>query len=451
MHTNLRIRTRILLILQLFALLLTLTTISALWANTSYIMVPLFLLTVLGIQILILFRYLDSSSRMLNEFLEAVFYSDFARQFSKDSVDEDLRDYFNEILKRFREFRVQGENQSHYLEALVKRVPVPLISLRTDGSIALINKHFRQLVGVPGLKSVTQLSAANPDFPAQLLALKAGESRLIQTSFYQRPLELRLSCSELRFSDAQDSYGIEKLITIENLSGELHEREASAWTRLIRVLTHEIMNTLTPVTSLAQTASDMVAQLDPKNPDPEEVSDLQSAIATIHKRSSALTHFVERYREYLNIPLPDLCSVPISNLIDQVVTLHSAELAKSDIQTSVEVTPQDLHISADPLLLDKVFINIIKNAIQALEGVPHPKIEITAQHQQGNVIIHFKDNGCGMSAEVRENMFVPFYTTKRDGSGIGLSVARQVMRAHGGEILALSSPQETGTSISLLF
>ncbi len=457
MGPGLRQRFRLLVLLQLALLLVGLTTMSYLLLRTDYSATLVVLLAVLVIQIIVLFNFLESSTRTLNEFLEAVFFSDFTRQFSREHVDEELSGYFNQILERFRAFRASGESQGFYLDTLVKQVPIPLVSIRGDGSIALLNKPFKQLVGMSGLKSIDQLRTAHADFPDQLASIRAGERRLIQTSFYNRPLELRLSATELRLSPQDSEGATEKLITIENLSGELHEREASAWTRLIRVLTHEIMNTLTPVTSLAQTARGIVVGLDPKSPDPESLEDLQSAISTISQRSESLTRFVERYREYLNIPQPEFKQVHIDSLLKQVIELHAADLTQAGIHITRAVEPPDLNISADADLIDKVLINLLKNAMEALKDTDKPRIEIQAKFQHGHVLILIRDNGPGMADEVRENMFVPFYTTKRDGSGIGLSVARQVMRAHGGEILVdsaqKSSSRDTdcGTTISLLF
>jgi signal transduction histidine kinase len=232
----------------------------------------------------------------------------------------------------------------------------------------------------------------------------------------------------------------ERLYAIENLSGELTAREASAWRNLIRVLTHEIMNTLTPVTSLAQTTTTMLD-------DSPAHADIREAVSTIARRSEGLTHFVSRYRELLKVPQVDPQSVAVADTLEHVRRLLVAELA--GIDTRVDVVPSSLTVRADRALLEQVLVNLVKNAVEALAGNMAPQLHLSGRLEFGKVLIRVRDNGPGISPEEQEQVFIPFFTTKREGSGIGLSLSRQIMTAHGGDIVFASGP--SGTTVSLVF
>ena len=233
---------------------------------------------------------------------------------------------------------------------------------------------------------------------------------------------------------------VDRLYSIENLSGELTAREASAWRNLIRVLTHEIMNTLTPVTSLAQSTAGLLDNAEAKD-------DVRQAVETIARRSEGLMEFVSRYRELLKVPQPVPELVSVAGALDAIETLMSGELDR--LQMVVNVSPVSLEVSADPALLDQLLVNLVRNALDAMEGASDPRLELTGELSFGRILICVKDNGPGIDAEALEQIFVPFFTTKRHGSGIGLSLSRQIMTAHGGEIAVDSDAN--GTIVRLVF
>jgi signal transduction histidine kinase len=248
-------------------------------------------------------------------------------------------------------------------------------------------------------------------------------------------VELRVAVAEIRLAD-----GIERLYSIENLSGELTARESSAWRNLIRVLTHEIMNTLTPVSSLAETTATMLD-------DPRATADVRNAIETIARRSQGLMTFVSRYRELLAVPKPVPAPLLVADVMHSVVKLTQPEL--TGVRVKVEVEPASLQVHADRQLLDQVVLNLVKNALDALAGRGSRWLTLSAYADFGRTIIKVADNGPGIADDAIDQIFVPFFTTKRDGSGIGLSLSRQIMSAHGGEIVVDSDAG--GTTVSLIF
>ena len=430
-----RARFRYLTAFQVALLFATLGFLAWTLLETQLTAVPLVIGLVALLQVVVLIHSVESHVDTLEEFFAAVNYEDFTRRFVENDVDAELKGAFNEVIRRFRDARAERDVQAGYLETVVRHVPVPFIAVRSDGSLSLVNNPARRLTGIPGLSHVEQLGDIDPRLPAQMQELEAGDRQLLQTRLRGVPAELRVSVSEIRLPG-----GIERLYSIENLSGELTARESAAWRNLIRVLTHEIMNTLTPVTSLAQTTAAML-QKEAANPDVEE------AIKTIARRSEGLTNFVLRYRELLQVPQPNLGEVSVANALGSAATLMRAE--RQDVEFVVDISPESLTVSADRALLDQVLVNVLRNALDAVSGNEAPRIELSGSLGYGRVIIRIRDNGSGINEASLDQVFVPFFTTKRNGSGIGLSLCRQIMTSHGGEI-ALES-DGGGTTVTLYF
>lgn len=435
MKKRYRARFRLLMILQVVLLGATLTVLSFSLLNTDHVAVPAVVGTVVLLQVVALLRSVESHVDTLEEFFAAVNYEDFTRRFVTDDLDAELKSAFNVILERFQDARAERDVQASYLETVVHHVPVPFIAVRADGSLSLVNNPARRLTGIPALRDIGQLSALDPRLPAMMREIEPGQQHLLQAKLREIPVELRVSVSEIRIGGET-----ERLYSIENLSGELTARESSAWRNLIRVLTHEIMNTLTPVTSLAQTCESMLD-------DPQLKDDIRQAVGTIARRSEGLMNFVAKYRELLHVPRPKPEDLIVAEAFRSVLTLMSEEL--QDIETHIEVTPPSLAVHADPALLDQVLLNLVRNAADALEETEAPAVRLSARLDHGRVLMRVTDNGAGIPDNAVDQVFVPFFTTKRRGSGIGLSLSRQIMTAHGGEIAVDSG--DRGTTVKLLF
>lgn len=435
MKKQFRSRFRALTLIQVMALVASITMLALSLFATDYVAVPVIMAIIILLQVIGLLYFVERHVDTLEEFFAAVNYEDFTRRFVEEDVDLELKEAFNRVLARFQEARAERDTQAIYLDTVVKHVPVPFISVRADGSISLANKPARRLTGLAALSRMGQLAELDPQLPALMQAIEPGSQQLLQTRLHDVPAELRVSVSEIRIAGE-----VERLYSIENLSGELTARESSAWRNLIRVLTHEIMNTLTPVTSLAQTTAKMIYE-------PETTDDIREAIDTIARRSEGLMNFVSRYRELLKVPQPDTETVNIRGALDGAVALLARDL--DGVSVDVEVVPETLEVQADRALLDQVLVNLVKNATHAMEGITAPELRLSGGLEFGRVILRVGDNGPGIPDEVRDQIFVPFFTTKRDGSGIGLSLCRQIMTAHGGEIFVESDGN--GTTVSVLF
>jgi signal transduction histidine kinase len=318
---------------------------------------------------------------------------------------------------------------------VIRHVPVPFFATKSDCSFSFVNNPARRLLGIAPLRHIDQLAEFDEALPEKIRAIPSGHQQLLQTRIHQVPAELRVSVSEIRMRGE-----IERLYSLENLSGELTAREASAWRNLIRVLTHEIMNTLTPITSLAQTAVTMLDK-------PAAGSELRAAIETIARRSDGLTNFVSRYRELLKVPQPVPVDVRVDIALQDVAALMREPLMSCDVV--VDVVPQSLEVRADKPLLDQVLLNLVRNAIDAMSKQPSPSLRLEGHLDAGRVIIAVTDNGDVIDEQAIEQIFIPFFTTKRNGSGIGLSLCRQIMTAHGGDISVQTGPG--GTTMRLIF
>ena len=435
MKPQFRARFRILTIVQVLMLVASISLLAWSIFSTDHVAVPVVIAMIVLLQAIGLLGYVESHVHTLEEFFAAVNYEDFTRRFVEDDVDVELKEAFNRILAGFQDARAERDIQAGYLETVVKHVPVPFIAARGDGTLSLVNNPARRLTGLPALRRFEQLAELDPQLPRMMQNIEPGSQQLLQTRIRDIPAELRVSVSEIRMAGET-----ERLYSIENLSGELTARESSAWRNLIRVLTHEIMNTLTPVTSLAQTAATMIDE-------PDATDDIREAVTTIARRSEGLMNFVSRYRELLQVPQPDSEAIRVTDALASVTRLMANEL--KGVRLDVDVLPESLEVYADRQLLDQVLVNLVKNAADAMRDADSPELRLSGKMDFGRVILKVRDNGPGIPEETMDQIFVPFFTTKRDGSGIGLSLSRQIMTAHRGEIVVESD--STGTVVSLLF
>ena len=433
MKQRFRARFRLLTVAQVAGLAFTMVLLAWSALNTNYIAVPVVIGLAILLQVYVLLRSVEAHVDTLEDFFAAINYEDFTRRYVTDDVDAELKDAFNHIIERFRIARAERDVQAGYLETLVRHVPVPLMAARHDGELRLVNNPLRRLTGLAHLRHMDDLAGLDPALPGMMRDIAPGQQRLLQTRFRDVPVELRVSVAEIRL----DGDG-ERIYSVENLSGELSARESSAWRNLIRVLTHEIMNTLTPVASLAQTAVSMADERDDET--------LKEAIETIARRSQGLVHFVERYRELLQVPQPVPEALGVDAVLRGIARLMGEDLKQVDVR--VDVVPATLELQADPVLLDQVLVNLVRNAAQAMLEQEEPRLILRGRLEYGRTLVQVIDNGSGIPEALMDQIFIPFFTTKRDGSGIGLSLSRQIMMAHGGELVAASSDE--GTTMSLL-
>jgi two-component system nitrogen regulation sensor histidine kinase NtrY len=400
-----------------------------------------------------LIRYVERTNLELSRFLRSIRYADFSQTFSsrgRGSSFDELNTAFTEVVEEFQKARAEKEEHFQYLQTVVQHIGVGLIAFTADGEVALINTAAKRLLGIDQLINIKSLVVASPSLVQTLFSMRSGQKVLVKTEIHKEPLELVISATELKLRGQ-----IHTLVSLQNIRSELDEKEVEAWQQLIRVLTHEIMNSITPISSLASTVNEMLksspAHDAQTSPTPEVIRDVQGAVQTIEKRSQGLLHFVDAYRSLTRIPPPKFQIVSVKEMFERVEQLMRQRLADSRIILEKRMEPESLELTADPGLIEQVLINLVLNAAEALQNTPLPTVLLSAYiGERGRVTIEVSDNGPGIPKEVQGKIFVPFFTTKPNGSGIGLSLSRQIMRMHGGIIL-LNSEADKQTTFALRF
>lgn len=389
-----------------------------------------------------LIHYVERTNRDLTRFLQAIRYEDFSQSFSLGtglgSAYTDLKEAFNEVLDAFRKTRAEKEEHFQYLHTVVQHIGIGLVCFAPNGRVELINTAALRLLRRPHVRDVRELETFSKPLVEALIKLRSGEKALVKVEDDDELLQLVVYATELRMRGETFT-----LASVQNIQSELEEQEMEAWQKLIRVLTHEIMNSITPISSLASTVRGLVPEDGQGQFDPEVLSDVHMGLETIQSRSQGLLHFVETYRELTRIPKPDFQIFPVAELFGHIGQLMKTDLDTKNIAFQVAVAPETLELTADPDLVEQVLINLLRNASQALVGRDQARIDLTAQlDRRGRVVIRVRDNGPGILEDVQERIFIPFFTTKRDGSGIGLSLSRQIMRVHRGTISVQSKVNE---------
>ena len=389
-----------------------------------------------------LIHYVERTQRDLTRFLQAIRYEDFAQSFTGaglGSAYNNLKDAFNEVLEAFRKTRAEREENFQYLQTVVQHVGIGLICYTPEGRIELMNTAAQRLLRKPHMRDVRELETVSKAFSEALLKLRSGDKTLVKIQDEDELLQIIVYATELRMRG--ESF---ILASIQNIQTELEEQEMEAWQKLIRVLTHEIMNSITPISSLASTVRDLLPDSERSSSlDRETLPDVHTALETIQSRSEGLLHFVEAYRQLTHISRPDFQIFQISELFARVVFLMQGECDKNNIALHTAIDPRTLELTADPDLIEQVLINLMRNAVEALAGRSNARMDLSAQLDgRGRVVIRVQDNGPGILEDVQERIFIPFFTTKRDGSGIGLALSRQIMRVHRGTISVQSRAEE---------
>ncbi len=404
------------------------------------------------LQLAELYRFISRTNRRLTLFLESIKYSDFVSAFSADNQlgqsFKDLNIAFNEVLEAFRKARSEKEEHLQYLNTIVEHVSTGLISYDLNGNVHLLNATAKKFLKVDNLRNIEELIEKQSRLYKVLFDLPAGKSALYRI---EGDIQLSINATDIILRGRQM-----KLVALQNIQPELQKKELEAWQNLTRVLRHEIMNSITPIASLTSTMKDiLIEDLQEQNGHfelPEEaVEDLQEGLGTIESRSQGLIRFIDAYRDYTSIPLPKVKNIDVCDLLHHVVNLMKVELRKAKVEIIVNVSPEDLKINADEELIEQVLINLVKNAIEAFEENPDPTIEMTAiVNDFNNVQIVVRDNGKGIIREALDQIFIPFYSTKSRGSGIGLSLSRQIMQLHNGTLTVDSEP-DSFTEFTLTF
>jgi nitrogen fixation/metabolism regulation signal transduction histidine kinase len=407
-------------------------------------------ITIVGIIIIIqiysLIKFVEKTNRDITRFFNSIKYSDFSQNFKlniKGSAFEELSSAFTGVIEEFQKTRTEKEEHARYLQTIVQHVGIGLMAFTSSGDVDLINTAAKKLLKIHGIKNISELSTLSVSLVESLFNLKAGDKILVKIADNNELSQLSIYAAEFKL---RENHYI--LVSITNIQSELEEREMEAWQNLIRVLTHEIMNSVTPIISLSSTASTLLEEAENKiktshNCNAEDLEDVTGALNTILRRSKGLLHFVDDYRNLTRIPTPNFQSVKVSELFKRIQKLFIDQFDDKNIKFSYSVEPNDLEVAADSDLIEQVIINLILNSINAISTTDSPEIKLISKiDNRGSILIQIWDNGKGIPEELYDKIFIPFFTTRKEGSGIGLSLSKQIMRAHKGSITVRSIPEK---------
>jgi nitrogen fixation/metabolism regulation signal transduction histidine kinase len=408
---------------------------------------------VLALLVAELWRYVSRTNREVARFLDAVRFADYSQRFNFEKAGSgfaSLGRTFTAIIEEMRERRTDQESEMRHLKALIEHIPVPLMTVHADDAITLQNNAARRLFGSTHVTRVNDLRQFGAGFARAVDEAIPGDRELVTFTVEGAEYQLTLAATEIIINTDR-----ERLISLQDIQSEIDATQADAWQDLVRVLTHEIMNSITPVTSLAQTAAelvdDIVRETGPESPIAEELEDVQSAVATVARRSDSLMQFIDSYRQISRLAPAEKKRVALGDLFETATSLARAEWDDPRVALSTSIEPSGLYVYADRDLLEPVLLNLLRNAWQATKGQEQPSIELRgALNRRGNTVIEIRDNGHGVPDDIATKIFVPFFTTREGGSGVGLALARQVMIAHGG-FIRLGQKSDAGTTFTLTF
>lgn len=416
-------------------------------------MYALIFLAVSAYQIKLLVEYLDRSNENMASFLDSIQFDDLSYSFKTESDDpavKRLHQEMNEAMLKLRSSRREKDSEFLFFKNIVMHVGIGLIVFKEDGNIEIFNSAARKLLKINRAVNIRDLAEVSDTLVNVFEKLKTGGRELVRLKIGEELVQLSIYAIELTLRNENV-----KLISIQNIQSELEEKEMEAWQNLVRVLTHEIMNSVTPISSLAGIVEEeLKPHVKEDNNEPltkEQLGDIHLSLQTISKRSEGLIHFVKEFRSLTSIPKPRPVQIDIRTLLEELAMLHRRDLNDRGIQLTISVYPEDLTLSADKNMIEQVLINLIRNAIQAFEDQEEKKIEIKVfVNEKSRAVISVKDNGTGIDPEAMEKIFIPFFTTKKSGSGIGLSLSRQIMRVHQGT-LTVKSTVGKGTEFFMRF
>lgn len=436
--------------LRVVLLLITLTATSWLVVKGSYLflVIPV---TLVIYQVIDLIRFQKKAQDEVSQFVESIHYRDFSRHFDVRKAPNELkplRKGFNEINTTFKLISRERETQYHYLQKILELVDTGILSYEQDnGETGWINESFKKLIGVPYLKTIHSLEKREEELYREIIKLKPGDAKIVTITRNQQLVKILVTASLLR-SDEK----VYKLIAFQNVSEALDETESKAWQKLLNVMTHEIMNSVAPISSLADTLKNRLQSPEIKNsPVSSHLEDLELGIDTIKRRSEGLLKFTESYRSLNKITKLDLRKILVRNLFETLNSLMRPSLEKKHIDLEIILRDPTLAIEADINLIEQVMINLMVNAIEAVKDRDNPRLTLAAEILPNNkTLVKVSDNGLGMPPELLDKIFIPFFSTRKSGSGIGLSLCKQIMLLHKGNI-QVQSANGVGSTFILQF
>lgn len=400
-------------------------------------------------QVVELIRFVHHTNRELHKFLEAVKHEDYSVHFSGNRYGQSfsaLSESFDVLIKRLKETRARQQSHAELIHRVLESIQVGIIVMEKAGQVILMNSSARAMLEVPHFHNWSMFQKQKPGFTRQLGDLDFEGRRLIQVG--TREFYLDLDHIQL----VGHHY---HLISFSDLKNEIEQKEIEAWHKLIRILAHEVMNSVTPISSLSETVQQLLTGEDGQaiplqQLTPESIDDIREALKTIVRRSRGMLSFVEEYRKLTRLPAPRLEVIPVGEAFKDVCQLMRTEADAANVQLDSSVNPPSLALNADRKMLEQVLINLISNSLHALEPMDNGHIHLAASLTDEDLLITVKDNGPGIPEEIVPSIFIPFFSTRKNGTGIGLTLSKNIMKLHQGNISVESQPGK-GTLFRLSF
>jgi nitrogen fixation/metabolism regulation signal transduction histidine kinase len=433
-------------VIFMFAVL-CLAALTVIQAQFIYLII---LIPVVAWQLSDFYRFFHKTQSELEQFVESIHYRDFSRHFDVRHAPDELKNMrkgFNDINSTFKVISREKETQYLYLQKILELVETGILSYEVEsGEVVWMNDSLKRILGMPYLKSLQSLEKRDVYLFREIQQLQPGAGKIISISRDNGIVKVLASATA--FQTDNKTF---KLAAFQNVNEALDEAEAKAWQKLLSVMTHEIMNSVAPISSLADTMLDRLQKATEfMREQPAAVEDLELGIETIRRRSEGLLKFTETYRNLNKIVAPTLSKVYIRNLFENLHQLMQPTLQQKNVELDIILQNPDLSYELDATLIEQVLINLLVNAIEAVKDKPTPKIHLSAFSAAGSSKINIKvsDNGCGIPASLMDRIFIPFFTTRKNGSGIGLSLCQQILLLHKGSIQVQSVVNE-GSAFTL--
>ncbi len=431
--------------------------LNCLWLSFSFreldkIYTIITLSSLLVIQVISLINYINKTNFELSRFFAALKDEGSSTQLKfndNKGAFKELASTLNEVADLIGQSRIKSEKSSKYFEFVVEHIPIGILTVNETGNIIHTNQALKKLLCLESVNSLGKIKSTIPDLHKELDNINPGDQKVIRLKINNQFTQILVRSTKFKFENDHL-----KLISFQDVKNELEENELISWQKLIRILTHEIMNSITPISNLTLAINKcLTIDGEPgtiENLDNDQIKDALINTSLIEDRSAGLQEFVEKYRSLTKIQALKISKIELTPLFHKIILLFQDSIDKNNIKIATNTNPEAIMIEADKKLIEQILINLLKNAIESIIHTDHKEIKMIAHvNADKRTEISVVDNGPGIPDEIIDQIFMPFFTTKEQGSGIGLSLARQIMRLHGGSISAQSS--ETETSFSLQF
>ncbi len=443
-------------------ILIAITCFAFSFAINKYhdIIININIIALVVIQVVLLIRRLNYMNRDLISFFDSIKYDDSTILITKEFQDQNyfrLSRRLHDVNRQIQKLKTSINSKEQYFKTVTEHASVGLMSYDAEGKINFCNKAAKDIFQVSNINNIKNLDKYYPNISDALISIKTSEQKLLElklddTITQNRTIQLTIRATE--FKSKTDNF---KLISLQDIKNELDDKELVSWQKLVQILRHEIMNSISPISSTIDTLNELITNpktnseytIDDLNN--EIISDIASGLKIIKERNTGIQEFIQKFKNISKLPMPKIEQIDISNFINDIQIFWKNDLKKQGIAFDTIIDDKIKYVNADKSQLEQVLINIIKNSIEAIGNTGNGKISLgVSKNVYNKTEIKITDNGKGIPSELIDKIFLPFFTSKEQGSGIGLSLARQIMRLHGGSIFVKSEP-EINTTFILTF